>query len=335
MIMVTGGAGFIGSHVVKELIFSGRDVVVLDNLSTGHRETVQAVSEMTAGEEKAGKLKFIKGDTGDLELVRSIILDYDVEALIHLAAFSQVSQSMKDPGRYFENNTARMITILERMAECNVKKIVFSSTAAVYGEPDQIPITEDHPLQPTNVYGVSKLMVEQMLHWYDQIYGIKYAALRYFNAAGADASGEIGEWHQPETHLIPLVIQKVLGEQKELVIFGDDYPTPDGTCIRDYIHVSDLARAHILALQAIEDGAPSRIYNLGNGKGFSVKEVINTVAAVTGKKVEYNIGPRRPGDPAVLVSSSQKIQEQLGWKPQYPALEDMVASAWKWHKNRV
>lgn len=334
MIMVTGGAGYIGSHVVKELLFSGRDAVVLDNLSTGHRETVQAVQKLAAGAEGTGKLHFVKGDTGDLELIRSIVLDYDVDAVIHLAAFSQVSESMKDPGRYFDNNTSRMIMILERMAECNVKKIVFSSTAAVYGEPDLLPITEAHPLQPANVYGTSKLMVEQMLYWYDQIYGIKFAALRYFNAAGADASGQIGEWHQPETHLIPLVIQKVLGEKKDLTVFGEDYPTPDGTCIRDYIHVSDLARAHILALDALEDSGQSRIYNLGNGKGFSVKEVIDTVASITGQKVDYEIGPRRPGDPAVLVSSSQKIQEELGWKPEYPALEDMVASAWKWHKKR-
>lgn len=332
MILVTGGAGYIGSHVALELLLAGYDVLILDNLSTGHREAVEQIEMIKDGCEQVGELTFVEGDTGDKNKLTKILQDHPIEAVIHLAAFSQVGESMQNPGKYFENNVARAINILECMAACQVKYLVFSSTAAVYGEPREIPIDEDHPTRPTNVYGASKLMVEEILRWYDRVYGIKHVALRYFNAAGADRSGLIGERHVPETHLIPLVIQKVLGQNPGLKVFGDDYPTPDGTCIRDYIHVTDLARAHLLAVEGLCKGMDSRIYNLGNGSGYTVKQVIDTVAQVTGQKIDYEIGPRRAGDPAVLVASSDRIRAELGWKPVFPELDDIVASAWKWHK---
>jgi UDP-glucose 4-epimerase len=331
MILVTGGAGYIGSHVAKELLVHGNDVLILDNLSTGHRQTVDQLQLISAEQDGAGALSFVLGDTGDRDLLCSLLRDYKITALIHLAAFSQVGESMIKPGKYFENNVARAINILECMAECGVRNIVFSSTAAVYGEPIDTPIIEEHPTRPTNVYGASKLMVEEILRWYDQIYGIKHVALRYFNAAGADESGLIGENHDPETHLVPLVIQKVLGQRDKLTVFGDDYPTPDGTCLRDYIHVTDLATAHILALGALENGMDSKTFNLGNGSGYSVKEVIDTVAEVAGESIGYEIGARRAGDPAVLVASSDQIKAELGWVPQYPQLKQIIATAWKWH----
>lgn len=333
MILVTGGAGYIGSHVAKELVCGGQDVVILDNFSTGHRETVDWIRDAAAGTDKAGRLELAVGDTGDREKVIKVLRDYAVEAVVHLAAFSQVGESMLDPGRYFDNNVSRAVNLLECMRTCGVKRIVFSSTAAVYGEPVEVPITETHPWQPTNVYGESKLMVEKILQWYDRIHGVKYAALRYFNAAGADASGRFGEWHEPETHLIPIVMQKVLGQREALTVYGEDYPTADGTCVRDYIHVTDLAQAHILALQALSRGMDSRVYNLGNGSGYSVKEVIRTVAEAVGEPIPYTVGERRPGDPAVLVASSDKIRAELGWQPVYPDLKSIVASAWKWHKK--
>lgn len=333
MILVTGGAGYIGSHVAKELVGSGQDVVILDNLTTGHRETVEEIKKLAEGMDKAGSLELVVGDTGDRAKVTEVLRNYAVEAVVHLAASSQVGESMLNPGKYFDNNVSRAVNLLECMQECRVKRIVFSSTAAVYGEPLEVPITEDHPVQPTNVYGESKLMVEKMLAWYDRIYGIKYVSLRYFNAAGADSSGELGEWHEPETHLIPIVMQKVLGQRASLTVFGEDYPTPDGTCIRDYIHVTDLAQAHILALEALGKGMDSRIYNMGNGNGYSVKEVIRTVTEAVEQDIPYTIGARRVGDPAVLVASSQRIRAELGWQPVYPKLKSIVNSAWKWHNR--
>ena len=240
---------------------------------------------------------------------------------------------MQNPGKYFDNNVARAINILDCMALTGVKHIVFSSTAAVYGEPLEVPIPETHPTAPTNVYGASKRMVEELLKWYDRIYGIKYISLRYFNAAGADISGLIGEHHEPETHLIPIVMQRILGQRDELFVYGNDYLTDDGTCIRDYVHVTDLAQAHKLALTALTDGIDSRTYNLGNGSGYSVKEVIDTVADVVGTTISYTIGERRPGDPAILVASADKIKSELGWKPDYSNLRDIVCTAWEWHKR--
>jgi UDP-glucose 4-epimerase len=334
MILVTGGAGYIGSHVALELLRNGNDVVILDNLYTGHKETVQALKEIKEMEQLTAQLEFVKGETGDFNLFCDLAVTFDIESVVHLAAFSQVGESMRNPGKYYENNVGRAITILEAMAKCNIKEIVFSSTAAVYGEPAEIPIIETSPAAPTNVYGSSKVMVEDMLKWYDRIYNIKHVVLRYFNAAGADHTGMIGEWHRPETHLIPLVLQTILGKRDKLTIFGDDYPTADGTCIRDYIHVTDLAQAHILALEALKRGMESTVYNLGNGSGYSVKEVIDTAAEVTGTRVEYEVGGRRKGDPAVLVASSEKISRELGWNPQYSNLSDIISSAWKWHGNQ-
>lgn len=333
MILVTGGAGYIGSHVALELLLAGYDVTILDNLSTGHPDAVEQIELIKRGCEQVGELSFVKGNTGDRKLLLKLLRGNPIEAVVHLAAFSQVGESMLQPGKYFENNVARAINVLECMAEAGVKLMVFSSTASVYGEPLGSPIEEGHPARPTNVYGASKLMVEEMLGWYERVHGLKYVALRYFNAAGADRSGLIGEQHEPETHLIPLVIDQVLGRRSGLTVFGADYPTPDGTCIRDYIHVNDLAQAHILALDHLLKGQDSRIYNLGNGSGYSVREVIDAVAAVAGQAISADIGPRRAGDPAVLVASSAQIQAELGWKPQFPSLQDIVASAWKWHRQ--
>jgi UDP-glucose 4-epimerase len=332
-ILVTGGAGYIGSHVVKELLTSGNDILVLDNFSTGHREALdilQGLPEVTQGKRK---LKATYGDTGDRTVLAGLLQEESISAIIHLAAFSQVGESMQNPGKYFNNNVARAINILECMALTGVKHIVFSSTAAVYGEPLEIPIPETHPTAPTNVYGASKQMVEDLLKWYGRIYGIKYISLRYFNAAGADASGLIGEHHEPETHLIPIVMQRILGQRDELFVYGNDYPTDDGTCVRDYVHVTDLAQAHKLALTALTDGSDSRTYNLGNGNGYSVKEIIDTVADVVGTTIPYKIGERRLGDPAILVASADKIKSELGWKPDYSSLQDIISTAWEWHRR--
>lgn len=334
-ILVTGGAGYIGSHVVKELLISENDVMVLDNFSTGYLEALDILQGLPEVIEGKSKLKVVYGDTGDRTLFASLLEEENISAIIHLAAFSQVGESMQNPGKYFDNNVARAINVLDCMALTGVKHIVFSSTAAVYGEPLEIPISEKHPTIPTNVYGASKQMVEGLLKWYDRIFGIKYTSLRYFNAAGADASGLIGEYHEPETHLIPIVMQRILGQQDELFIYGNDYPTDDGTCIRDYVHVTDLAQAHKLALTALTDGIDSRTYNLGNGNGYSVKEVIDTVADVVGTTIPYTIDKRRPGDPAILVASADKIKSELGWKPHYLSLQDIVSTAWEWHKRHT
>lgn len=319
-ILVTGGAGYIGSHIGKKLAEAGYNVIVLDNLSKGHREAVL-------------KGKLIVGDLADMDLLDRIMKEEEIEGVIHLAADSLVGESMEKPGKYYRNNVANGLNLLEVMVNNGVKYIVFSSTAAVYGEPEEIPITEEHPTNPENTYGESKLFFEKMLKRYDEIHGLKYVSLRYFNAAGADLSGQIGEAHDPETHLIPIVLQKALGIRDKLYIFGDDYPTKDGTCIRDYIHVEDLADAHILAVEALVKGMESRVYNLGNGEGYSVKEVIEVAEEVVGKEIDAEIAERRPGDPAVLVASSDKIKRELGWKPLYPDLRTIIESAWRWHKG--
>ena len=257
----------------------------------------------------------------------------EIQGVIHLAADSLVGESMEKPGKYYRNNVANGLNLLEAMVKNGVKYIVFSSTAAVYGEPEEVPITESHPTHPENTYGESKLFFEKIMKRYDQIHGLKYVSLRYFNAAGADLSGQIGEAHDPETHLIPIVLEKALGIRDKLYIFGTDYPTKDGTCIRDYIHVEDLAAAHILAIEGLAAGLESRIYNLGNGEGYSVKEVIEVAEEVTGKKIEADIRERRAGDPAVLVASSEKIKKELGWQPLYPDLKTIIESAWRWHQG--
>ncbi|WP_129595746.1 UDP-glucose 4-epimerase GalE [Anaerophilus nitritogenes] len=318
-ILVTGGAGYIGSHTVKELVNQGKDVIVLDNLQKGHKKAIDYVN-------------FIKGDISDENLVSKVIKEYHIDRVIHFAADSLVGESMIDPSKYYNNNVIKTIKLLDTMIQNHVKKIVFSSTAATYGEPKEVPIKEDFETNPTNVYGKTKLMIESILKDYDMAYGLKYISLRYFNAAGAYESGEIGEDHNPETHLIPIIMQVLLGKRDKIYIYGDDYDTVDGTCIRDYIHVTDLSNAHILALKALENGSDSSIYNLGCGEGYSVKEVMHTVEKVTGLKVNREMAQRRAGDPAKLIASSQKIKKELGWNPKY-SLYDIIKTAWKWHKN--
>ncbi|MEJ6951429.1 UDP-glucose 4-epimerase GalE [Natronospora cellulosivora (SeqCode)] len=318
--LVTGGAGYIGSHVAKKLLAAGHQVVVYDNLSKGHPEAI------IGG-------KFVKGDLADTELLSKTMNEEKINAVIHLAADSLVGESMVNPGKYYANNVCNGLNLLEAMLANEVKYIVFSSTAAVYGEPEEVPIKEDHPTRPGNTYGESKLFFEKMLARYDQIHGFKYASLRYFNAAGADPQGRIGEAHDPESHLIPIVLQKALAIREKLYIFGDDYPTRDGSCIRDYIHVDDLADAHLLAVEALIKGMDSRIYNLGNGEGYSVKEVINTASEVVGKEIEAEIGERRGGDPAKLVASSEKIKNELKWQPKYSDLKTIIETAWNWHRK--
>ncbi len=319
-ILVTGGAGYIGSHTVRELIALSRDVVVYDNLSRGHRHSVMDVPMVAA-------------DLSDERVLMETIQKHGITSVIHFAADSQVGESMEDPAKYYRNNVTGTLCLLKAMKETGVGRIVFSSSAAIYGEPAEVPITEACPKAPTSVYGRTKWMMEQILSDYDNAYGLKYVALRYFNAAGAHDSGAIGEDHTPETHLIPLIMDVLLGKREHISIFGTDYATSDGTCIRDYIHVTDLAKAHILALDALSKGMPSQAYNLGNGSGFSVKEVIDTVEAVTGMAVSRREGPRRAGDPAVLIASSEKIIRELHWTPKYVQLEDIIKSAWKWHST--
>lgn len=319
-VMVTGGAGYIGSHTVIELINSGENVVVVDNLQKGHEGAVLGG-------------RFYRGDLRDDDFLRKIFEENDIEAVIHFAADSLVGESVQDPLKYYNNNVVSSLKLITAMKEHNVDKIVFSSTAAVYGEPENIPILETERTIPKNPYGETKLAVERALKWVDKAYGIKYVSLRYFNVAGAHVSGIIGEDHNPETHLIPIVLEAALGKRDCIKVFGDDYDTPDGSCIRDYIHVTDLARAHILALDKLKNGGESSVYNLGNGRGFSVKEVIQAAREVTGVNIKEEIGERRPGDPAVLVASSEKIQKELNWKPEYNDLRRIIETAWKWHKN--
>jgi UDP-glucose 4-epimerase len=316
-ILVTGGAGYIGSVVVTQLLAKGYEPVVFDNLSNGHRAAVPNAA------------KLVVGDVGDRAALDGAFTKYEPQAVMHFAAFIEAGESMQRPEKYFRNNTANALTVLEAVLAHGVKRFVFSSTAALYGTPEKTPIEEHAPLQPTNAYGESKLLVEQMLDWLQRIHGLRYSCLRYFNAAGA--AQEQGEDHHPESHLIPIALQVALGERKELAIFGTDYPTADGTCVRDYVHVGDLAAAHLLVLDALKE-KERLIYNLGNGRGFSVCEVIDTVRKVTGHAIPARESPRRPGDPAVLVASSEKIKRELGWSPQYADLESIVRSAWNWRK---
>lgn len=319
-ILVCGGAGYIGSHMVAELLENGNEVVVLDNLEKGHEDALLG-----------GKLYV--GDLRDKKILDKIFSENNIEAVIDFAAYSLVGESMIEPLKYFNNNVYGTINLLEAMRDHNVKYIVFSSTAATYGEPDEIPILEESKTVPTNAYGESKLIVEKILNWCDHAYGIKYTTLRYFNAAGAHINGKIGEDHSPETHLIPLILDVALGKRDKIMIFGDDYNTKDGSCIRDYIHVSDLASAHSLALERLMGGGESRVYNLGNGTGFSVKEIIEIARKVTGHPIPAEVAPRRAGDPAVLIASSDKAVDELHWMPQFNSVETIIETAWKWHKN--
>ncbi len=319
-ILVAGGAGYIGSHVVKELAHQSFKTVVLDNFSRGHRELA-----------KWGTVE--ECDLADKPRLRAIFEKYSVAAVMHLCAFTYVGESETNPAMYYENNVANTVNLLNAMAQAGVKRFVFSSTCSTYGEPVEIPMTETHPQNPVNVYARTKLMVETMLKDYERAYGIKHVNLRYFNAAGADAETETGEWHEPETHIIPLVLDAAAGLRPDITIFGTDYPTPDGTCVRDYIHVTDLAQAHLRALAYLERGGKSDAFNFGNGKGFSVREVIKMAEKVTGKTVRIKETVRRAGDPARLIGSSAKAETVLGWKPQYPDLETIIATAWQWHKK--
>jgi UDP-glucose 4-epimerase len=313
-ILVLGGAGYIGSVTTACLLARGHQVVVFDNLSKGHPEAVPQEAVL------------IVGDMGDKAALRQVFATHSIDAVMHFAALSLVGESVQEPARYFENNVAKALVLLDTMREFGVHKLVFSSTAAVYGEPTNWPITEDAPQHPTNPYGESKLAFEKVLKWYEQAYGLRFVCLRYFNAAGAMPCA--GEDHHPETHLIPLVLQVAAGQREAISIFGNDYPTPDGTCIRDYIHVLDLADAHILALDAL--ATRSATYNLGNGTGFSVLDVVESARRVTGKTIPVTVADRRAGDPAVLVASSARIREELGWNPQHADLDTIVADAWQW-----
>lgn len=319
-VLVTGGAGYIGSHTVVELLAKGEEVVVVDNLYTGHREAVSG-----------GKLYV--GDLRDKDFMDTVFKENPIDSVIHFAANSLVGESMTNPGKYYHNNVYGTLCLLEKMNEHGVNKIIFSSTAATYGEPEQVPIVEDNRTFPTNCYGETKLAMEKMMKWFDIAHNVKYVSLRYFNASGAHESGKIGEAHAIETHLIPLILQVPLGQRPHISIYGDDYPTADGTCIRDYLHVTDLADAHLLALEHLRRGGESRIYNLGSGQGFSVKEVIETARKVTGHPIPVALEGRRSGDPAVLVASSARIKNELGWNPRHNDLTHIIETAWNWHKN--
>ncbi|MBM7866523.1 UDP-glucose 4-epimerase GalE [Heliobacterium gestii] len=320
--LVTGGAGYIGSHTALALLAAGAEVVILDNLTTGHRELApQGVS-------------FYQGDVGDAALLTEIFATHAIDGVLHFAAKSLVGESMRDPGGYFLANTGQTAVLLQAMAKSGVRRFVLSSTAAVYGEPEQVPIPEDHPVRPTNPYGLSKQLIEAMLPWFERVHGIRWMALRYFNVAGADPDGRSGECHEPETHLIPNVLQVAEGKREFLSLFGDDYPTPDGTCIRDYIHVSDLADAHVLALQALANRRPSGVCNLGNGQGFSVLQVVERARRVTGHPIPLRMEPRRPGDPAVLVASNARATAELGWRPRHGDLSAIIETAWRWQSRR-
>jgi UDP-glucose 4-epimerase len=318
-VLVTGGAGYIGSVVTEELVKDGHEVVVYDSLYKGHREMV------------APEAKLVEADLMDTETLRGALRENRVEAVVHMAADALVGESVQEPARYYRNNVTAGLSLLDAMRDVGVNRLVFSSTAAVFGEPERQPIEENDPKNPTNPYGQTKLAFEHALRWYDPAYGLRYAALRYFNAAGA--TERCGELHDPESHIIPIILEAAAGTREYVEIYGDDYPTRDGTCVRDYIHVVDLARAHILALGALDRG--SRTYNLGcGGDGYTVREVVEAARAVTGRDIKVRIGPRRPGDPAVLIASSEKIKRELGWKPQKQDLKVIIESAWRWMKNR-
>jgi UDP-glucose-4-epimerase GalE len=317
-ILVTGGAGYIGSHAVKALAAAGYDVVVVDDLSAGHAAAVRG-------------RPLVRGDIHDVRLLRDTIRAHGISGVMHFAAWLAVGESVKDPAGYYYNNVSGGLAVLEAMVAEGVRHLVFSSTCAVYGEPQETPLTETHPTHPVNAYGETKLAIERALPHYERAYGLRSMRLRYFNAAGADPDGELGEDHHPELHLIPLAIAAAAGGPP-LRVFGDDYPTPDGTCLRDYVHVTDLAEAHVLALQALEAGAPSEAYNLGYGRPASVRQVIGAVERATGRTVPWSLGPRREGDPAVLFASADKTARGLGWRPRYPDLDTIVGTAWGWHR---
>lgn len=321
MILITGGAGYVGAHAAKALSTNGYTPLVLDNLVYGHREFV-----------RWGEL--LVGDLADAALLKELFKTYPIKAVVHFAGYAYVGESVTDPAKYYRNNVVNTLNLLEAMHTAGINSFIFSSTCATYGVPQTIPISENHPLHPINPYGRSKLIVENVLHDFSKAYGIRFVSLRYFNAAGADPAGEIGEWHNPETHLIPLALDAAVGKRKILNIFGTDYDTPDGTCIRDYIHVSDLADAHVLALKYLMSGGESINLNLGNGQGFSVRDVVKMVEKATGKIVPIQAGSRRPGDPPVLVGSSSMAKQILGWRPAHDSLEDIITTAWNWHSKQ-
>ncbi|HEY9884517.1 MAG TPA: UDP-glucose 4-epimerase GalE [Thermosynechococcaceae cyanobacterium] len=323
-ILVTGGAGYIGSHAVLALKKAGYEVVVLDNLSNGHRELVEQVLQV----------KLIVGDTSDRALLDNIFTTHNITAVMHFAAYIAVGESVTDPAKYYHNNVRGTLTLLEAMLAASIKKFIFSSTCALYGVPKFVPLTEDHPQDPISPYATTKWMVERILSDFDTAYNLKSVRFRYFNAAGADPTGLLGEDHEPETHLIPLVLMAALGKRESILIFGTDYPTSDGTCIRDYIHVTDLAQAHVLGLEYLLKGGDSEVFNLGNGSGFSVREVIESAKEVTGAEIKIEERDRRPGDPPILVGSSDKATKVLGWRPQYPNIKDILTHAWQWHQRR-
>ncbi len=319
-ILVAGGAGYIGSNMCKQMKNKGYQPIVLDNLTTGHRQAV-----------KWGP--FYKGSMEDTALLNKIFTEHRPKAVMHFAAFCYVNESVREPGKYYRNNVAATINLLEAMVANNILNLIFSSSCATYGEPLEIPITENHPQHPINPYGRTKLMIEQILADMKAAHHLEYISLRYFNAAGADPEGEIGEDHKPEPHLIPLVLQTALGQRDTAYIFGDDYPTKDGTCIRDYIHINDIAQAHLLALERLLSGQPGGAYNLGNGDGYSVKQVIEIARLVTGRPIPVKMADRRAGDPGTLISTSKKAHDELGWKPQFPDLHDIIETAWRWHQQ--
>jgi len=321
-ILVVGGAGYIGSHMVLDLLRAGYPVVTLDDLSRGHRELVPGGD-------------FIEGDMGDPALLAQIFNQHPIRAVMHFAAHSQVGESVQQPLEYYRNNVANTITLLQSMQQAGIAHFIFSSTAAVYGEPERTPITEQHPCAPTNPYGNTKLTVERLLSDVSYASDLSYSVLRYFNAAGADAESTIGERHRPETHLIPLVLQVATGERESIKIFGDDYPTTDGTCLRDYIHVSDLTRAHLLALQSLLNGGSNSTYNLGNSSGYSVRQIIDSARQITGHPIPAITAERREGDPAILIADSSLIRAELGWQPRYENIEDIIRSAWVWHQQEA
>ncbi|WP_366247729.1 UDP-glucose 4-epimerase GalE [Terribacillus aidingensis] len=321
-VLVTGGAGYIGSHAVAMLLEKGHEAVIIDNIITGHA----AAADKNA--------IFYEGDLRDAAFLDDVFTKEKVDAVVHFAASSLVGESVEDPLKYFGNNVYGMQVLLETMRKHEVKKIVFSSTAATYGDTNVVPLTEDLDTNPESPYGESKLMMEKMMKWCDGAYGIKFVSLRYFNVGGAHPSGQIGEDHRPESHLIPIILQTALGQREHISIFGDDYPTEDGTCIRDYIHVVDLIDAHLLALDYLDKGGESDIFNLGSSQGFSVKELIDVAREVTGKEIPAKVGPRRAGDPAVLIASSAKAKEVLGWNPSRTDMKDIIGDAWRWHQNR-
>lgn len=325
MILVTGGAGYIGSHCVLALLEGGYDVVIFDNLSTGHLQTIETLN-------KYGNVKFIKGDLQNNADVKLLFEKYEISEVIHLAAHSQVSESVQNPHRYYLNNVCGTLNLLDGMLKNNIKKIVFSSTAATYGEPEYIPIDEKHPQNPINPYGQSKLMIEKIMDDYNNAYGLKSVRLRYFNVAGADSESRIGEWHEPETHLIPNILKSTFNNNKTFEIFGDDYPTKDGTCIRDYIDVEDLADAHLLALEYLKNGGNTNYFNLGTNDGYTVKEVFKTCEEICNKKIAVKIQPRRTGDPASLVADNSKARSILHWTPN-KSLKDSIQSAYEWEKE--